>query len=186
MPSSCQWTQAHQHHCLHSSPQQCSGFCGPSVWLYGKYHHHLGILWWILFLRLRLCQPGGMFCHMLGINVGSFCPLGLCRHASFLQGTVGLEPCMLLLYSYIQLFILPPGFRFPLVVLWENTNFDGSIQQGALQLWPSWLNMICSISICARSSGNCSCSSHPFYLEVTHYHVVLFDTFFLRDVGRFS
>ena len=59
-------------------------FCSPSVWLYGKHHHHLGILWRI---PPSLCRPDSMFCHALGINVGSFCPLGLRRHASFLQVT---------------------------------------------------------------------------------------------------
>ena len=106
-----------------------------------------------------------MSCHALGINVGSFCPLGLCCHASFLQGTVGLEPCTLLLCNFVHFFIPPPGFWFLLVVLGETTNFGGCIQRGALQLWPSWLNAIRSISICARSGGNCSCSSHRFYLE---------------------
>ena len=72
---------------------------------------------------------------------------------------------MLPLFSFVHLFIPPPSFWFPLVVLEETTNFGGSIQQGALQLWPSWLNVICSISICARSGGNCSCSSLRVYLE---------------------
>ena len=37
--------------------------------------------------------------------------------------------------------------------------------EGALQLWLSWLKAICSISICARNGGNCSCSSTCFHLE---------------------
>ena len=128
-----------------------------------------------------------------------------------------LEPCSLLLFSFVRLFIPPSGLWFPLLVLWKTINFGGCIQQGALQLWLTWFNMICSVSICARSGGNCSCSSHRFYFEgcleqassswvpelpgsdvgwelvflhtgdvggdVTHYHVVLFDTFFLRAVG---
>ena len=84
----------------------------------------------LLFLHLRFCQPDGMFCHVLGINVGSFCLLGLRRHASFLHGTVGLELCTLILYSFVHLFIPPPGFWLPLFVLAETTNFGGSIQQG--------------------------------------------------------
>ena len=72
---------------------------------------------------------------------------------------------MLLLFSFVHLFIPPPSFWFPLVVLEETTKFGGSIQQGAHQLWPIWLNVICSISIYARSGGNCSCSSLRVYLE---------------------
>ena len=134
MPSFClrQWAQAHQHHCIHNSHQQficlairktpspSGGYCGE-----------------FLFLLPKLCQPASMFCHALGINVGSFCPFGLRRHASFLQGIADLEPCTLLLYSFAHFFIPPPGFRFLLVVLGETTNFDGSIQKVALHLWPA-------------------------------------------------
>ena len=55
-----------------------------------------------LFVCLRLCQPDGMLCHALGMNVGSFCPLGLRHHASLLQGTIGFELCMLLSYSFVH------------------------------------------------------------------------------------
>ena len=102
------------------------------------------------------------------------------------------------------------------MVLGGTTNFCGSIQQGTLQFWPSWLNSSCSISISisARGGDNCSCSSDRFDLEGwleqassswvpelfrlryrvrtcvsshgrcewrRHYHVMLFDAFFLRD-----
>ena len=73
----------------------------------------------ILFLRLRLCLPDGMFYHTVAINIGSFCPLGLHHQAFFLHGTVGLEPCTLLLYSFVYLFIPPPGFWF-LLVFWRD------------------------------------------------------------------
>ena len=165
-PSSClhQWTRAHQHHYTVLT----NDVLVPAVHLFG-YTENTIIIWRycgeFLFLCLRLCQPDVIFCHVLGINVGSFCPRGLRSRASCLQGTVGLEPCTLLLYSFVHLSIPPPGFWFPLVVVGETTNFGGSIQQGALQLWPSWLDTICSISICARSGGNCSLSSHRFYLE---------------------
>ena len=65
-----------------------------------------------LFLCLRVCQPGSMFCHALSINVDSFCLLGLCHHASFLQGTVDLEPYMLLLYSFTHLLDSTTRFLF--------------------------------------------------------------------------
>ena len=38
---------SHQHHCIHSSHQQCLGLYGPSVWQYGKHHPHWWILWQI-------------------------------------------------------------------------------------------------------------------------------------------
>ena len=46
MPSSYfrQRAQAHQYHCVHNSHQQWPGFCGPSVWRYGKHNYQLGIL----------------------------------------------------------------------------------------------------------------------------------------------
>ena len=93
MPSSClhQWAQAHQHHCIHSSHQQCPGFCSPSVWLYGKHYHYLGILWRILLSLPQTLPARRHICHMLGINVGSCFPLGLRCHASTLQGTVDLD-----------------------------------------------------------------------------------------------
>ena len=78
-----------------------------------------------------------MLCHALAISAGKFCPFGLRHHAVLLQGTVGFELCTLLLYSFVHLFIPPPGFRFPLVVLGETGDFGDSIQQRALQLWPS-------------------------------------------------
>ena len=81
-----------------------------------------------LFLCRRLCHPNSMFCHVLGINVGGLCLLGLSRLASLLLGLVGFAPWTLLLYSFIYLFIPPPGFRFPLVVLVETAEFGGSIQ----------------------------------------------------------
>ena len=65
-------------------------------------------------------------CFALGINVGSFCPLGLYHHVPFLQGAVDLVPCILLLYSFVHPFIPPPVFWFPLVVLGETTNFGGN------------------------------------------------------------
>ena len=49
------------------------------------------------FLCLRLCQPDGMLCIALSINVGSLCLLDLSHLASLLQGVVDFEPCMLLL-----------------------------------------------------------------------------------------
>ena len=91
-----------------------------TIWEYcGEYH----------FLCFRLCQSDGMLCHMLGINVGSFCPLGL-RHTSLHQGTIGFEPCTLLSYSFIP----TPGFRFLPVILGETTDIGDSIQQRAFQL----------------------------------------------------
>ena len=74
MPLSClrQWVQAHQHHCIHSSHQQCPDFCSPSVWWYRNTITIWGYCGEFLFLRLRLCQPNSMFCHALGINAGSF------------------------------------------------------------------------------------------------------------------
>ena len=90
---------------------------------------------------------------------------GLHRHASLLQGIVGFALCTLLLYSFVHLFIPPPSFRYPLMTLGETIDFEGSIQQRVLQLWPSWLNRICSISIGTSSAGNCCHSSHRFYLE---------------------
>ena len=96
-----------------------------TIWEYcGKY----------LFLCFRLCEPDGMFCHMFGVNVGSFCPLALRRHTSLPQGTIGFEPCTLLSYSFIDLFIPPPGFRFLAVILRETTDIGGSIHQRAFQL----------------------------------------------------
>ena len=117
--SSClrQWAQAHQYHWVHSSHQWCPGFCGPSAWRYRKHHHHLGILWQI---HLSLPQTLPARRHVLPRawhHVGSFCPLGLRGHASFRQCTVGLEPCTLLLYTLVHLFIPPPGLWFPLMVL---------------------------------------------------------------------
>ena len=87
-----------------------------------------------LFLCFRLCNPDGMLCHLFGVNVGSFCPLDLRRHTSFLKGTIGFEPCTLLSYSFVHMFIPPPGFRLPLVILGETTGIGGSIQQRAFQL----------------------------------------------------
>ena len=55
-----QWVQVYQHCCVHSSCQQHPGLCTPSVWQYGKRHHHLGILWQIPLLCLRLRQPDSM------------------------------------------------------------------------------------------------------------------------------
>ena len=96
-----------------------------TIWEYcGKY----------FFLCFRLCKPDGMLYHMLGVNVGSFCPLDLRRHTSLPQGTIGLEPCTLLSYSFIHLFIPLPGFRFLLVILGETTDNAGNIQQRAFQL----------------------------------------------------
>ena len=117
------------------------------------------------FLHLRFCQADNMFCHALDISVDSFSPLGLCHHASFLQGSMGLKLCMLILHSIVHPFIPPTGFWFPLVVLWETTNFACSIQLGALQLWANWLNVIRSVSLYGRDGGNCSYSSQSFYLE---------------------
>ena len=93
--------------------------------------------------------------------------LCLRRHAPspLLQGTVNFEQCMPHSYSIVHLFITPPGFWFALVVLGQATTFGGSIHERTLQFWPSWLNSICSITICTRSGGNCSCNSHRFYLE---------------------
>ena len=67
-----------------------------------------------LFLCLRLCQPDDMLCHVLGVLVGSLSLLGLSYPVSLLQGLVGIESCTLLLYSFINLCITPPGFRSPL------------------------------------------------------------------------
>ena len=72
---------------------------------------------------------------------------------------------MRLLYSAVHLFIPPPGFRFPLVVLGHTADFVCNIQQRTHQLWPSRLIAICRISTCTSSGDNCSCSSHRFYLE---------------------
>ena len=58
-----------------------------------------------------------------------------------------------------------PGFRIPRTVLGKTTDFGGSTQQRSLQLWPSWLNAICSFKIGTSSGGICKCSSHCFYLE---------------------
>ena len=117
MPSCCvcQWTQARQLHYGYNSHQR-PDFCGPSVRRYRKYHHHLGILGEFLFLCSRLCRPGCMLCHMLGVNVGRFWLLGLRQHASLFQGIVGFEPCTLLLYIFAHLSIPPPppGFKSPL------------------------------------------------------------------------
>ena len=78
-----------------------------------------------------------------------------------LQGLVSFEPCRLLLYSFIHLFIPPPGCRSPLVVLEEMADFGGSIQQRVLQLWPNCLRKICSISCGTSISSGCSwCSRH--------------------------
>ena len=62
------------------------------------------------------------------------------RLASLLQGLVSFEPCTHLFCSFVQLFIPPPGFRSPLVVLGDTTDFVGSIQQRVLQLWLNFLN----------------------------------------------
>ena len=124
-----------------------------------------GILWWI---SLSLPQTLPARLHALpyfSVNIGSFSPLGLCSHAFLLQDTLGFELCMLLSSSFIHLFIPPPGFAFPLVDLGETTYIGGNIQQRALQLWLSWLNMTCSVSTGTSSGGNCSCSSHHSYLE---------------------
>ena len=72
---------------------------------------------------LRLCQPDGVLYHVLGVVVGGLYLLGLSHLASLLQGLVGLEPCTLLLYSFIHLFIPPPGFRSPLVVLGDRKRW---------------------------------------------------------------
>ena len=83
------------------------------------------------------------------------------------------------------------------MVLADTADFVGSIQQGALQLWQSWLNAICSISIVTTSDSNISCwfpelsgsyAGWEFALlrtgdvngEVTNYHVVLFDALLCR------
>ena len=113
------------------------------VYLFGNMENTITICRYcgeFLFLCLRLCQPDGMFCHALGINEGNFGLLGLQCHASLLQGTANFEPRMILFYSFVHLFIQPPEFWVPLVVLGETANFGGSIQQRTLKLWPSWLN----------------------------------------------
>ena len=44
------------------------------------------------------------------------------HYASFLQGIVGFESCMFLLYNFIHLFTPPPGFKFLLVVIGETRD----------------------------------------------------------------
>ena len=80
------------------------------------------------FLFPSLCQPDGIFCHKLGIVVGSLCFFGFNCISCLLQGTAEFEPLMLLLYSIAHLFIPPLGFRCPLVVLWQTADFGDSIQ----------------------------------------------------------
>ena len=80
-----------------------------------------------LFLCLKLCQLYGMFCHALDFNVSRLCLLGISHLASLLQGIVEFEPYKLSLYSFVHLFIPPPGFVSLLVVLEETAYFDGSI-----------------------------------------------------------
>ena len=125
-------------------------------------HHYLGILWQI---PLSLPQTLPARRHALPCTwcqCREFLALGFRHHASLLHCTLGFEPCTLFSYSFIHLFIPPPGFRFPLVVLGETSDLSGNTQQWALQLWPSWLDAIYSISISTSSSGNCYRSSYCF------------------------
>ena len=135
MPSSClcQWAQAHQHRCVHNNHQQRPGLCGPSVWLYGKHHHHLGIPWQIPPSLPQTLPARWYALPRAWCQCRQFLLLPSCLRSS------GFEPCTLLLHSFVHLFIPPPDFRFPLMVLGETRDFCGSIQQRTLQLWPSWL-----------------------------------------------
>ena len=68
LPSALQ-IRIHRHnHCIRSS-QQCSGLCGPSVWVYRKKQYHTVAN----SSCLRLCQTDGMLCHAFGIIVDSCC-----------------------------------------------------------------------------------------------------------------
>ena len=72
------------------------------------------------------------------------------QFASLLQGLVGFEPCKLLLYCFVHLFIPPPGLRFPLVVLGhvgETADFGDSIQQRVLQLLKFHLYIFYAIAV---------------------------------------
>ena len=118
-----------------------------------------------LLFCLRLCQPASMLCHAPGISVGTFCLLGPSHLAPFLQGIVGFELCMLLLYSFVHLFIPSAGFQAPLVVLGESADFWWQhLDEGPLALTKQTQ---CDLQYQPwhSSGGNCSCSICRFYLE---------------------
>ena len=81
------------------------------MWLSGQVRSDI---WknWERFGDVRIILTQNHLWFSLPINVGSFCLLGICRHASFLHGTVDLKLQTLPFYSFARLFIPAPGFHW--------------------------------------------------------------------------
>ena len=122
-------------------------------------------IWWycgkFIFPCLRLCQPDSIICHGLGINVGSLCPPWppLSYHPSW--DIVNCAHFSCITSSTCSFHHQVSDFNWWFLKK-PQTSVAASSRGSVFQLWPSWINTICSISISTSSGGNCnSC----FYLE---------------------
>ena len=113
-----------------------------------------------LFLCPRLCQPGSMLCHALGVNVGSFCLLAPAVLLPFFRALYTLNHACL---SCTALSTCSFHHMVSSLHWWVLARSQTSL--AASTRGPFNFDEADSISSGTSSSGSCSGNSNLFYLE---------------------